>query len=29
MWFFRAVALDLDGTLTENDHLSETAMAAI
>ena len=29
MWFFRAVALDLDGTLAENDHLAETAMAAI
>ncbi|HUY44714.1 MAG TPA: HAD hydrolase family protein [Streptosporangiaceae bacterium] len=29
MWFFRAVALDLDGTLTEVDHLSEPAMAAI
>jgi 3-deoxy-D-manno-octulosonate 8-phosphate phosphatase KdsC-like HAD superfamily phosphatase len=29
MWFFRAVALDLDGTLTENDHLAGAAMAAI
>ena len=29
MWFFRAVALDLDGTLAENDHLAGTAMAAI
>ena len=29
MWFFRAVALDLDGTLAENDHLGEAAMAAI
>ena len=29
MWFFRAVALDLDGTLAENDLLAETAMTAI
>jgi hydroxymethylpyrimidine pyrophosphatase-like HAD family hydrolase len=29
MLFFRAVALGLDGTLTDNDHLNETAMAAI
>jgi hydroxymethylpyrimidine pyrophosphatase-like HAD family hydrolase len=29
MWFFRAVALDLDGTLTENDRLADTAVAAI
>jgi hypothetical protein len=29
MWFFRAVALDLDGTLTENDRLPDTAMAAV
>jgi hydroxymethylpyrimidine pyrophosphatase-like HAD family hydrolase len=29
MWLFRAVALDLDGTLTDNDRLSDTAMAAI
>ena len=29
MWFFRAVALDLDGTLTEDDQLTESGMAAI
>jgi hydroxymethylpyrimidine pyrophosphatase-like HAD family hydrolase len=29
MWFFRAVALDLDGTLAEDDHLAESAMTAI
>ena len=29
MWFFRAVALDLDGTLAESDHLAEIVMAAI
>ena len=29
MWFFRAVALDLDGTLTEDDQLSESGMAAV
>lgn len=29
MWYFRAVALDLDGTLAEDDHLAESAMAAI
>ena len=29
MWFFRAVALDLDGTLAKNDHLAEAAIAAI
>ncbi len=29
MWFFRAVALDLDGTLTENDCLVDDAMAAV
>jgi len=29
MWFFRAVALDLDGTLTENDRLADTTMAAV
>ena len=29
MWFFRAVALDLDGTLTENDHLADTGMAGL
>jgi len=29
MWFFRAVALDLDGTLTADDHLSDVAMAAV
>lgn len=28
MWFFRAVALDLDGTLAENDQLAETGIAA-
>jgi hypothetical protein len=29
MWFFKAVALDLDGTLTENDHLAGTGMTAV
>ncbi len=29
MWFFRAVALDLDGTLTENGQLSGSGMAAV
>jgi hydroxymethylpyrimidine pyrophosphatase-like HAD family hydrolase len=29
MWLFRAVALDLDGTLTENDRLAGTAMDAV
>jgi hydroxymethylpyrimidine pyrophosphatase-like HAD family hydrolase len=29
MWFFRAVALDLDGTVAENDHLAGTAIAAL
>jgi len=29
MWFFRAVALDLDGTLTEDDQISESGMAAV
>ena len=29
MWFFKAVALDLDGTLTENDRLADTGMAAV
>ena len=29
MWFFQAVALDLDGTLTDNDHLTESVLAAI
>ena len=29
VWFFRAVALDLDGTLTEDDQLTESGMAAI
>ena len=29
MWFFRAVALDLDGTLTENDRLAGTGMDAV
>lgn len=29
VWFFQAVALDLDGTLAEGDQLAETAMAAI
>ena len=29
MWFFKAVALDLDGTLTENDRLAGTGMAAV
>lgn len=29
MWFFRAVAFDLDGTLTDGDRLSEAAIAAI
>ena len=29
MWFFRAVALDLDGTLAENGHLAGAAIAAI
>jgi hydroxymethylpyrimidine pyrophosphatase-like HAD family hydrolase len=29
MWLFRAVALDLDGTLTENDHLAGAGMAAV
>jgi hydroxymethylpyrimidine pyrophosphatase-like HAD family hydrolase len=29
MWFFQAVALDLDGTLAENDQLSESGMAAV
>jgi len=29
MWFFRAVALGLDGTLSENDHLNEITLAAI
>ncbi len=29
MWFFRAVALDLDGTLTHNDRLADSGMAAV
>ncbi len=30
MWFFRVVApLDLDGTLTEDDRVSESGMAAV
>ena len=29
MWFFRAVALDLDGTLTENDRLADAGIAAV
>ena len=29
MWFLRAVAFDLDGTLTEDDHLAEGAIDAI
>jgi hydroxymethylpyrimidine pyrophosphatase-like HAD family hydrolase len=29
VWFFRAIALDLDGTLTEDDQLAESGMAAI
>jgi len=29
MWLFRAVALDLDGTLTRDGHLAADAMAAI
>ena len=29
MWFFRAVALDLDGTLAGDDQLSESGMAAV
>ena len=29
MWFFRAVALDLDGTLTEDSQLSGSGMAAV
>jgi hydroxymethylpyrimidine pyrophosphatase-like HAD family hydrolase len=29
VWFFRAVALDLDGTLADGDQLAESAMAAI
>lgn len=29
MWFFRAVALDLDGTLTEDGQLAENAMAGL
>ena len=29
MWFFRAVALDLDGTLTADGQLSESGMAAV
>jgi hydroxymethylpyrimidine pyrophosphatase-like HAD family hydrolase len=29
VWFFQAVALDLDGTLADGDQLAETAMAAI
>jgi hydroxymethylpyrimidine pyrophosphatase-like HAD family hydrolase len=29
MWFFKAVALDLDGTLTENDRLADTGIAAV
>jgi len=29
MWFFRALAMDLDGTLTEDDQLADSAMAAI
>jgi len=29
MWYFRAVALDLDGTLTEDDHLADVAMDCI
>jgi hydroxymethylpyrimidine pyrophosphatase-like HAD family hydrolase len=29
MWFFRAVALDLDGTLTDGYQLGESTMAAI
>ena len=29
MWSFQAVALDLDGTLAEDDQLAESAMDAI
>lgn len=29
MWLFKAVALDLDGTLAENDHLADTAVTAV
>jgi hypothetical protein len=29
MWFFKAVALDLDGRLTHNDRLADTGMAAV
>lgn len=29
MWFFRAVALDLDGTLTDGDQLTDSAMAVV
>ena len=29
MWFFKAVALDLDGTLTQDDRLADTGMAAV
>jgi putative phosphoribosyl transferase len=29
MWYFRAVAVDLDGTLTRGDRLDEEALAAI
>ena len=29
MWFFKAVALDLDGTLTENDRLADCGIAAV
>jgi hydroxymethylpyrimidine pyrophosphatase-like HAD family hydrolase len=29
MWFYRAVALDLDGTLAVNDHISDDVLAAI
>ncbi|MCA1782447.1 MAG: HAD hydrolase family protein [Dermatophilaceae bacterium] len=29
MWFYRAVALDLDGTLAVDDHISDDTLAAI
>lgn len=29
MWFFKAVALDLDGTLTENGRLADSGIAAV
>ena len=29
MWFYRAVALDLDGTLATDDHISAEVLTAI